>query len=235
MKSKLIFHSYSVASSSGVKQGDPLGPIIFCMATHEITLKFKQLFPGIDVVGFLGKLKKLFEENEIEDDQIENFYETHLILNADTGRTLAPRGSHHIKYLDVVSGTIGFTMVVRLTGGRTGRIAPTMIIFKGNTEGAQIRGLQDDVINISYTTSKSAFMAQNVLSQYFSNRKLNRADRFGRTRLIFCDNAPSHRSTDAIKEALSDISAKLIYLPQIQLTYCNLQIASLSNKSRESG
>ncbi|KAL0217605.1 hypothetical protein RCL1_008186 [Eukaryota sp. TZLM3-RCL] len=105
--------------------------------------------------GFLGKLKKLFEENEIEDDQMENFDETLLILNADTGRNLAHRGSHHIKYLDVVSGTIGFTMVIRLTGGRTGRIAPTMIIFKGSTEGAQIRGLQDDVINISTPLQKA--------------------------------------------------------------------------------
>ncbi|KAL0221229.1 hypothetical protein RCL1_001083 [Eukaryota sp. TZLM3-RCL] len=66
MNSKLIFHSYSVASSSGVKQGDPLGPLLFCMAIHEIILKFKQLFPGIDVVGYMDDLTLLGKSEELK-------------------------------------------------------------------------------------------------------------------------------------------------------------------------
>ncbi|KAL0220831.1 hypothetical protein RCL1_000685 [Eukaryota sp. TZLM3-RCL] len=66
MNSKLIFHSYSVASSSGVKQGDPLGPLLFCMAIHEIILRFKQLFPGIDVVGYMDDLTVLGKSEDLK-------------------------------------------------------------------------------------------------------------------------------------------------------------------------
>ncbi|KAL0212955.1 hypothetical protein RCL1_006581 [Eukaryota sp. TZLM3-RCL] len=43
-------------SSSGVKQGDPLGPPLFCMAILEVILKFKKIVPDIEVVGYMDDL-----------------------------------------------------------------------------------------------------------------------------------------------------------------------------------
>ncbi|KAL0252185.1 hypothetical protein GEMRC1_001397 [Eukaryota sp. GEM-RC1] len=115
----------------------------------------------------------MFEQEEIDDCLIENFDETHFILNAETGNTRAVKKSKKIKYLDVVSGTVGFTTVVRLTGGLRGKIAPTLIIFKATQERGTIRGI-NDMIHVFHTTAKNAFMTKKVLAHYFSDPNLNR-------------------------------------------------------------
>ncbi|KAL0251245.1 hypothetical protein GEMRC1_000458 [Eukaryota sp. GEM-RC1] len=115
----------------------------------------------------------MFEQEEIYDCLIENFDEIHFILNAETGNTRAVKGSKKIKYLDVVSGTAGFTMVVRLTGGLRGKIAPTLIIFKATQKRGTIRGI-NDMIHVFHPTAKKAFMTKNVLAHYFSDPNLNR-------------------------------------------------------------
>ncbi|KAL0226394.1 hypothetical protein P9112_013718 [Eukaryota sp. TZLM1-RC] len=40
-ESDLIFNSFGLKSSSGVKQGDPLGPLLFCLAIHKTLDKQK--------------------------------------------------------------------------------------------------------------------------------------------------------------------------------------------------
>ncbi|KAL0243127.1 hypothetical protein GEMRC1_005688 [Eukaryota sp. GEM-RC1] len=45
--SSLIFHEHTISSTRGVKQGDPLGPFLFCLSLQRILRKFSSEFPGL--------------------------------------------------------------------------------------------------------------------------------------------------------------------------------------------
>ena len=66
----------------------------------------------------------------MDENDVENADETHFIINFDNGRTLGFSGDKEVKYADVVSRSEGFTMVMRLPGGRDARIAAPFMIFK---------------------------------------------------------------------------------------------------------
>ncbi|KAL0217470.1 hypothetical protein RCL1_008051 [Eukaryota sp. TZLM3-RCL] len=53
-------------SSSGVKQGDPLGPLLFCLAIHEVILKFKEIFPDKEMVGYMDDLTLLGRPEDLK-------------------------------------------------------------------------------------------------------------------------------------------------------------------------
>ena len=78
----------------------------------------------------MGELSKGFESGELNEDLIENVDETHFIINMDNGRTLRFRGDGGAKYADVVSGGIGITMVVHLSGGQNVVIHDPFLIFQ---------------------------------------------------------------------------------------------------------
>ncbi|KAL0251054.1 hypothetical protein GEMRC1_000268 [Eukaryota sp. GEM-RC1] len=170
-----------------------------------------------EVAFHLGKLKRLFDSGDLNEYLVENFDETHFILNVDSGYTLAQRGQKEIKYADVVSGTVGFTMVVRLTGGAQGKLTPIFIIFQNASSSYPIRDVDDDMPLVGYRSSKKGWMTRKLLSQYFSNRKVYKRDRYNRQKIIFCDNAPCHMKNTEVDEALNSLKAKLVYLPKMQL------------------
>jgi hypothetical protein len=58
-----------------------------------------------------------FESGELDENFVENGDETHFVMNMDNGKTLAAINEMSIKYADVVSGGVGMTMYVRLSGG----------------------------------------------------------------------------------------------------------------------
>ncbi|KAL0217143.1 hypothetical protein RCL1_007626 [Eukaryota sp. TZLM3-RCL] len=45
--SDLVFNEKSLSSPSGVKQGDHLGPFLFCLAIHPILDKIQRSFPEV--------------------------------------------------------------------------------------------------------------------------------------------------------------------------------------------
>lgn len=77
-----------------------------------------------------AKLKRGFESGELNEDTIENAYETHFVLNMDNGLTLGLKGNENVKYADFVSGGDPINMVVRLTGGKHATIQPPILILK---------------------------------------------------------------------------------------------------------
>ncbi|KAL0208862.1 hypothetical protein P9112_011449 [Eukaryota sp. TZLM1-RC] len=54
--STLVYENFDLFSSSGVKQGDPLGPFFFCLAIHPLMCKLKEKFPEIDIVAYMDDI-----------------------------------------------------------------------------------------------------------------------------------------------------------------------------------
>lgn len=80
----------------------------------------KQTVIEKEVAYHLGCLKRQFDENLLDEDDVGNADETNFLINMDNHRTFGPVGDQHIKYADVMSGTEGMTMMIRLSRGRNG-------------------------------------------------------------------------------------------------------------------
>ncbi|KAL0210921.1 hypothetical protein P9112_009219 [Eukaryota sp. TZLM1-RC] len=52
----LVYENFDLLSSSGVKQGDPLGPFFFCLAIHSLMCELKEKFPEIDIVAYMDDI-----------------------------------------------------------------------------------------------------------------------------------------------------------------------------------
>ncbi|KAL0228937.1 hypothetical protein GEMRC1_013557 [Eukaryota sp. GEM-RC1] len=50
--SGLIYNSDNLVSQRGVKQGDPLGSFLFCVALQSIFRKFQMKFPSLNLCAY---------------------------------------------------------------------------------------------------------------------------------------------------------------------------------------
>ncbi|KAL0205087.1 hypothetical protein P9112_000394 [Eukaryota sp. TZLM1-RC] len=83
-KSDLIFDSFTLESSSGVKQGDPLGPLLFCLAIHNIIKMTQQDFPDLRIVAYMDDISNIgsFESiSRVSEDIAAKYKEIGLALN----------------------------------------------------------------------------------------------------------------------------------------------------------
>ncbi|KAL0208357.1 hypothetical protein P9112_010944 [Eukaryota sp. TZLM1-RC] len=55
-QSTLVYEEFNLISSSGVKQGDPLGPFFFCLAIHPIMCELKQEFPDVHITAYMDDI-----------------------------------------------------------------------------------------------------------------------------------------------------------------------------------
>jgi hypothetical protein len=153
-----------------------------------------------------------FDAGILDENLVENVDETHFIINVDNGRTLGFRGDNDVKYADVVSGGVGMTMVVRLTGGVGSRICPPMMIFQNADCSYPIRGIPDDVANVCYRTAAKGFMTGKVWLQWLGEPRAQR--RYGPSlhgghRVVFVDNYSAHNGNDNIDIQLAKINASI--------------------------
>ncbi|KAL0218360.1 hypothetical protein P9112_004013 [Eukaryota sp. TZLM1-RC] len=65
-ESDLIFNSFGLKSSSGVKQGDPLGPLLFCLAIHKTLNIIKQKYPSIKIVAYMDDISLIGSSDLLE-------------------------------------------------------------------------------------------------------------------------------------------------------------------------
>ncbi|KAL0214375.1 hypothetical protein P9112_006559 [Eukaryota sp. TZLM1-RC] len=83
--SNLIYNSFGLKSSSGLKQGDPLGPLLFCLAIHKTLNIIKQKYPSIKIVAYMDDISLIGSFNllELVAQEIADSYENiGLYLNA---------------------------------------------------------------------------------------------------------------------------------------------------------
>ncbi|KAL0210025.1 hypothetical protein P9112_010109 [Eukaryota sp. TZLM1-RC] len=64
--SNLHFGNNILISSSGVKQGDPLGPLLFCLAIHPILLQIQEMFPSLKMIAYMDDVVLIGELNIVK-------------------------------------------------------------------------------------------------------------------------------------------------------------------------
>jgi hypothetical protein len=101
----------------------------------------------------LGKVRREFESGHLDENFVENGDETHFIMNMNNGKTLAAINEKEVKYADVVTGGVGMTMFVRLSGGARSQLQPAFFVFQ-STGSYPIRGVDDNVPGVSYRVGK---------------------------------------------------------------------------------
>lgn len=89
---------------------------------------------------------------KMDENDIENADETHFIIKVDNGRTLGFFRDKEVNYVDILSGSEGFKVVVRNSGGRDSRFDAPFLVFKNKDQNYYIRGIPDDVDGVSYRT-----------------------------------------------------------------------------------
>ncbi|KAL0219432.1 hypothetical protein P9112_005085 [Eukaryota sp. TZLM1-RC] len=57
--STLVYENFDLLSSSGVKQGDPLGHFFFFLAIHQLICELKNKFPQIDIVAYMDVISAI--------------------------------------------------------------------------------------------------------------------------------------------------------------------------------
>jgi hypothetical protein len=88
----------------------------------------------------------------------------------DDGRCLVAIGDADVKYADVVSGGIGMTLFVRLSGGATSVIMPGFVIFR-SAGSYPIRGVEDTVPVVSYRAGPKGWVDRKVMAEYFGQKR----------------------------------------------------------------
>ncbi len=114
------------------------------------------------VAFHLGRLKYEFENNLLDENAVENMDETHFVVDTNNMKTLEYSGATAVKTLDVVSGGQGMTMVVRITGGESSRVASPMLILENPSSSYPIHGLPDDIPGVCYRTGRYYFYFFNI-------------------------------------------------------------------------
>ncbi|KAL0215350.1 hypothetical protein P9112_007534 [Eukaryota sp. TZLM1-RC] len=64
--SNLHFGNSILSSSSDVKQGDPLGPLLFCLAIHPILLQIQEMFPSLKMIAYMDDVVLIGDLNIVK-------------------------------------------------------------------------------------------------------------------------------------------------------------------------
>lgn len=163
----------------------------------------------------LGNLCREFRSGKLDEDCVSNMDETDFRVDMDSKKTYEYEGSSHVKYCDVVSGGQNFTMMVHVSGGRTGVIEPPFMVFQNKSGNYPIKGVPDNVAGICYRTGAKGWMDQRVLAELVQEKRFfsKGTAAGGKKRIVYVDNVSSHNMTPRLIELLKVANIELRYFP----------------------
>ena len=103
---------------------------------------------------------------------MENFDETHIVVDMDNGRVKDFQGSNRVSYLDVVSGRDCFIARMRISSGQNARIEKPLVTFQNPNGNYPISGIPDNVEEITYRSSPKGWMTAQMFVTIFRTRTL---------------------------------------------------------------
>ena len=142
----------------------------------------------------LGALKRS-NDNGLDESTIENFDETHVVVDMDNGRVLEFQGSNRVAYLDVASGRDCFTVCMRISGSQSARIEDPLVIFQNPNGNCPISGIPDNVDGITYRSSLKGWMIAEMFVNYFSDPKTIQPVDNNRARTTRIDSCRVHNES----------------------------------------
>lgn len=160
----------------------------------------------------LGNIKRDYD-NGMQEEDVENLDETHMVFDMDNGRVLDYSGSKRITYAEISSAGQGFTVVVRITGANGGRIETPMVIFQNALRSYPIAGCPDNIDGVCYRSSPKGWMDKDLFGEYFTESRTITALPNERIRKLYIDNCRVHAETVALMDALGTINTELIRFP----------------------
>ena len=96
-------------------------------------------------------MSRQFTSGAIDENDIDNADETHFLINLNNNRMLGMCGDAEVKYADVVSGSEGMTMMVRISGGQDVIIEAAFLLFQTGTDAIRYKVflMREVVLNIA--------------------------------------------------------------------------------------
>lgn len=143
---------------------------------------------GDKIIAFhVGLLSRAFQKGEIIESDIETLGVFHFVVNPENGYTMGFIGDNSAKYGDILGGSRGMTMLLRLSGGKESKLMPPFMILDDPLRTYPLQGVPDNATDVSYRTAPNGWLDKEVLRQYFSEPKALPPLPGGRRRILFVE------------------------------------------------
>jgi hypothetical protein len=120
----------------------------------------------------------------------------------DNGRTLGITGNQTVRYMDVVSGSQGMTLMLRITDGKDPTAWTPMLLIQNASRSYPIQNVADNVPGVCYRTGPEGWVDSVVFSEYSNELHVFKKDPQGIKKVLYIDNCSSHGITTEEQEAL---------------------------------
>ena len=166
-----------------------------------------------EMAYYLGQVKQAYE-NRLDQNNLENYDETHFVFDSEDGWVLYFMGTKRISYSDLSSGRKKFTVCQRISGGISGKIEVPFCVFKNRDRNYPIVGVPDNVDGIMYRTQSKGWMNRTLFLQCFATPEFITALPGNRTHIVYVDNCVAHDPKSAFETALNAINTRLERFPR---------------------
>ena len=160
----------------------------------------------------LGNIKRDYD-NDMQEKDVENLHEIHLVVDMDNGKVLDFQGSKRVTYAEISSAGQGFTAVIRISGDNGDKIETPMVIFQNADRLYPISTKPDNLDRVCYRSSPKWWMNQNLFVEYFKETRTIKELPEGHTRKLYIDSYAVRNDTPALLEALANINTEFIRFP----------------------